>query len=295
LATTPIIRPGSTLCNHVRYFHGLGSLFGIQPTRIRGTYLDIGMRVLSLLAKRLESPSSSNCHSRSGMRTVIFILSAWLVLEASAAVQPAVSGEQNYRRSAPTDSTDPNRQLRQDFKDLPVRIRLDVPVMRQPSSTSSWATVYAMMKSWKAGKLVSIEAAIAELGAPYTTYLAEDLGLPGGQELEFVKASGLRAKPPASYTLTTFRDLLRSSGPVWIITGDGITAHARLLVGIYGTEETEKIAAYEGTTMEFIDPALGINVYEPALKFFDMFERETAFIVNNRFDALDLRWQVISY
>jgi hypothetical protein len=52
---------------------------------------------------------------------------------------------------------------------------------------------------------VAIDAAIAELGAPFTTYLAEDRGLPGGQELEFVKAAGLRAKPPASYPLTMFR------------------------------------------------------------------------------------------
>jgi Papain-like cysteine protease AvrRpt2 len=101
--------------------------------------------------------------------------------------------------------------------------------------------------------------------------------------------------PPASYPLATFRKLLRNSGPVWIITGDGITPHARLLVGIYGADEAEKRATYEGTTMEFIDPASGTYVYEPALEFCDMFERETAFIVDNRCDSLDLRWQVISY
>lgn len=47
--------------------------------------------------------------------------------------------------------------------------------------------------------------------------------------------------------------------------------------------------------MEFIDPASGTYVYEPALEFFDTFERETAFIVNNKYDSVDLRWQVISY
>lgn len=229
------------------------------------------------------------------MRTIVFMLSVWLALPASAAAQPAVSSEQHYQNKAPTGSIDPTRQVRPDFKDSPVRIRLDVPVIAQPSPMSCWAAVYAMMKSWKAGKPVSIEAAIAELGAPFTTYLAEDRGLPGGQELAFVKAGGLRAIPPASYPLTMFRKLLRNSGPAWIITGDGITSHARLLIGIYGAEEAEKMATYEGTTMEFIDPALGIYVYEPALKFFDMFERETAFIVNNRYNALDLRWQVISF
>ena len=105
----------------------------------------------------------------------------------------------------------------------------------------------------------------------------------------------VRAKPPASYPLTMFRKLLRDNGPVWIVTGDGITSHARLLVGIYSIDDAEKLETYKGTTMEFIDPASGNYVYEPALKFFAVFERETAFIVDNRYDALDLRWQVISY
>jgi hypothetical protein len=192
----------------------------------------------------------------------------------------------------PVDSTEP---VRLSLKELPIRVRLEVPAIKQPSRMSCWATVYAMMRSWKAGRPVTIDAAIADLGAPFTTYLTEDRGLPGGQELKFVKAAGLRAKPPASYPLTMFRKLLRDNGPVWIVAGDGITSHARLLVGIYGTDDAEKLETYKGTTMEFIDPASGNYVYEPALKFFAVFERETAFIVDNRYDALDLRWQVISY
>ncbi|WGD54157.1 papain-like cysteine protease family protein [Bradyrhizobium sp. CB1650] len=204
-------------------------------------------------------------------------------------------GPQRVNAAQPREPVDSTERVRLDFKDLPVRVRLDVPVIKQPSPMSCWATVYAMMKSWKAGKPISIETAIAELGAPFTTYLADDHGLPGGQELAFVKAGGLHAMPPASYPLPVFRKLLRNSGPVWIITGDGITSHARLLIGIYGTDEAEKRATYESTTMEFIDPASGTYVYEPALKFYEMFERETAFIVDNRYDSLDLRWQVISY
>lgn len=202
---------------------------------------------------------------------------------------------QRVNAAQPRKPTDSTEQVRLDLKDLPVRVRLDVPAIKQPSPMSCWATVYAMMKSWKARRPVSIEAAIAELGAPYTTYLAEDRGLPGGQELAFVKAGGLHAMPPASYPLTLFRKLLRNNGPVWIITGDGITSHARLLIGIYGADEAEKRATYESTTMEFIDPASGTYVYEPALGFYEMFERETAFIVDNGYDSLDLRWQVISY
>lgn len=212
--------------------------------------------------------------------------------DAGATPEDTRKSPKNAGLLRPVDSTE---RVRLGLEDLTVRIRLDVPAIKQPTPMSCWAAVYAMMRSWKAGKPVAIKAAIAELGAPFTTYLAEDRGLPGGQELEFVKAAGLRAMPPASYPLALFRKLLRDKGPVWIVTGDGITSHARLLVGIYGTDDAEKPATYKGTTMEFIDPASGHYVYEPALKFFPMFEREAAFIVNNRYEALDLRWQVISY
>lgn len=226
------------------------------------------------------------------MRSVATRLFISVFLLFSAHQGPNLQRANAAQPRKPIDSTE---QVRLDLKDFLVRVRLDVPAIKQPSPMSCWATVYAMMKSWKARKPVSIEAAIADLGAPYTGYLAEDHGLPGGQELAFVKAGGLHAMPPASYPLTLFRKLLRNNGPVWIITGDGITSHARLLIGIYGADEAEKRATYESTTMEFIDPASGTYVYEPALKFYEMFERETAFIIDNRYDSLDLRWQVISY
>ncbi len=199
------------------------------------------------------------------------------------------------RNSGPIEEIDQTQQVRRSFDDMAIRIRQDVPVMQQPTPMSCWATVYAMLESWKEKQPVTIEAAIARLGEPYVAYLSEDRGLPGGQELAFVEAAGLQAMPPANYPLSTFRRLLREKGPVWIITGDGITSHARLLVGIYGHDEEEKRSTYEATVMEFIDPALGAYVYEPALTFFDEFEREAAFIVNSNQDWVDLRWQVLSY
>ena len=48
-------------------------------------------------------------------------------------------------------------------------------------------TVFAMLVSWKTKSLVSPAAAVATLGEPYITYLADDSGLPGGQELAFVR------------------------------------------------------------------------------------------------------------
>lgn len=186
-------------------------------------------------------------------------------------------------------------QARRSFDKLASQIRYDVPLLKQPTSMSCWATVFAMMAGWKLGKQVTIEEALATLGPPYTTFFERDLGLPGGRERAFVAIAGMRAMPPASYPLTTFRRLLRDKGPVWVITGDGITSHARLLVGLYGPDDTETRATYAVTVMEFIDPISGAYVYETALSFLDEFEQEAAAIVNSGRDWIDLRWQVISF
>ena len=199
------------------------------------------------------------------------------------------------RNSGPIEAIDTSRQARRGFYDMAVRVRLDVPALKQPTPMSCWAAVYAMLLSWKTNAPVSIVTAVASLGAPYTTYLEQDRGLPGGGELAFVKAAGLHAQPPADYQLLVFRKILRERGPTWIITGDGLTSHARLLVGIYSPDEEEKLATYEATVMELIDPATGSYVYEPAMTFFKTFEREAGFIVHNKMEGIDLRWQVISY
>jgi hypothetical protein len=199
------------------------------------------------------------------------------------------------RNSGPIEAIDTSRQARRSFDGMAVRVRLDIPALKQPTPMSCWAAVYAMLLSWKINKPVSIASAVATLGAPYTDYLAEDHGLPGGGELAFVKAAGLQALPPADYELKVFRDILRERGPAWIIMGDGLTSHARLLVGIYSPDEEEKLATYAATVMELIDPATGSYVYEPAMTFFQNFEREAGFIVHNNMDGIDLRWQVISY
>jgi hypothetical protein len=90
---------------------------------------------------------------------------------------------------------------------------------------------------------------------------------------------------------------LIEKGPVWIITGDGITSHASLLVGIYAPDESETFENYKKSIVEIIDPATGTFVYSNALNFISKFEDEaaSAFVVNNHLDSIDLRWQVISF
>ena len=171
----------------------------------------------------------------------------------------------------------------------------DVPSLRQTSAMSCWAAAYAMMKSWKDRSPLSEKAAVADLGDPWVDYYLKDTGLPGGKEREFVGAVGMESKPPANYMIKAYVQMLREHGPLWIITGDGINSHARLLVGIYGNSEAEGITAYEETTFEFIDPLSGTYRYESGLDFAGKFESEARWLVDGKRDDVELRDQILCW
>lgn len=76
------------------------------------------------------------------------------------------------------------------------------------------------------------------------------------------------------------------------ITGDGISAHARLLVGIYANPEAEGVTARE-TTFEFIDPLSGTYRYESGLDFAYKFEAEVGWMVEEKRDDWALRCQIL--
>ena len=213
---------------------------------------------------------------------------------------PSVGGTSKGKKSileegGPIEDIDRTQETRRSFEEMAIRVSQSVSPLKQPTSMSCWATVYAMLISWKNGHAMSIDEAVSLLGEPYKRYLKEDRGLPGGQELAFVKAAGLRADPPADYELSYFREQLAKKGPIWITTGNGLLSHARLLVGVYSLNNLETRENYEKSTIEFIDPELGSYTYESALEFYGEFEREAAFIVNNHEDLVELRWQIISY
>ena len=104
---------------------------------------------------------------------------------------------------------------------------------------------------------------------------------------------GMESKAPANYTMKAYVQMLREHGPLWIITGDGISAHARLLVGVYGNSEAEGIKAYEETTFEFVDPLSGTYVYESGLDFARKFESEARWLVDGKLDDVELRDQIL--
>jgi len=184
-------------------------------------------------------------------------------------------------------------QKRRIFPPEAVAVSHQVHPLRQSSGMSCWATVYTMLKSWRENADLSVKAVVAGLGSPWDDYYLRETGLPGGMEREFVETTGLQSRPPANYTLPAYLEMLQLHGPLWIITGDGISAHARLLVGIYGNWKAEGIGAYQETLFEFIDPATGTYQYESALDFSRKFESEARWLVDGRFDELELRDQIL--
>ena len=162
-------------------------------------------------------------------------------------------------------------------------VSFDVNPIRQNSHMSCWATVYTMMKAWKENRdNLSLRDALSSLGEEWIDYYLFDKGLPGGLEKKFVRETGMLSRAPASYPLETYVEMMREHGPLWIITGDGLTSHAKLLVGIYGYETAPSINEYEDTTFEFIDPATGSYFYQSALDFTKNFEAEASWIVDKK-------------
>jgi hypothetical protein len=166
----------------------------------------------------------------------------------------------------------------------------EVGVVRQSSAMNCWSATYAMLVSWKFRRPVGEREAVSTLGEPWTSYQGLGTGLPGGQERDFVRASGLVAEGPADYDLEAFVGMLKEFGPLWITTGDGIRSHARLMVGVSG----KSVKDYEGAQFIFIDP-LDANVHPvPALEFLADFEKEVSVIVSSG-NPVDLRFQVIHW
>lgn len=171
----------------------------------------------------------------------------------------------------------------------------DVTPLRQSTSMGCWATVYAMLRSWRDNRTWSVDEAVELLGPYYASLYKKNVGLPGGGEATFVKDAGMVAEPPANYSMRGFVDMLTEYGPLWITLGDGINSHAILLVGIYGENYEESRQAYMDAAFEFIDPRTGEFLYRPALEFMADFEYEAGVIVMNEVDNLDLRWQIIRW
>lgn len=163
----------------------------------------------------------------------------------------------------------------------------EVRTIRQPTTMSCWAAVTTMLLSWHAGDRPSIEETIERLGEPWITFYRTDSGLPAEMQLALVHKLGLEMEAPANYTMPAYREFLAAYGPLWVITGDGMSSHAQLLVAIAGD------GTYANTCIEFIDPSDGRRHTETGLAFAQRFEADARALVTWRWDETPLRWQII--
>lgn len=170
---------------------------------------------------------------------------------------------------------------------VPYAVKRIVKPMKQPKDMDCWITVVTMMLNWKNSTNHTVEQTVKDLSDPWIIYFETNTGLPATEQAKFMKKIGLVAEPPANYMLRAYVDLLKSSGPLWIITG-GITAHARLLVAVEGDGN------YESTWFIFIDPEAGKQKRENSILFFKKFEAE-AKMANSEKWKEDLRIQIYHF
>jgi len=124
--------------------------------------------------------------------------------------------------------------LAQSPKRINCKISGTIPVLKQPKAMDCWITVTTMMLSWKEGRTYTVNQVAKRMGDPWGIYYMTNAGLSEKDQANFIRRVGLKEEPPANYTLEAYLDFIEKYGPIWITTGDGFSAHARLLIGIEG-------------------------------------------------------------
>ncbi len=133
-------------------------------------------------------------------------------------------------------------------------------VIAQPTPNTCWAAAATMLKSWKAGQLLSIDSVMQAAGDPFPVFFKTDQPLNTENKVKLLQALALTAEPPASIGATGLESKLRLWGPLWITTaepdGQNFSIHARVLIGIVGD------GSADGTTLTIADPADGAKHLE---------------------------------
>lgn len=144
-------------------------------------------------------------------------------------------------------------------------------VFSQPNTMACWATVYAMMISWRRGIAFSnIRAAVTPLGQPWLGYFDSNTGVPSNQGTNFERAAGLVREARMNPSPKGWEAKLKTHGLLWVsgVVPGGI--HDRILEGIVGDETGP------GTSMHIIDPDRGRRYTEPLSVFIQGFEGQAA-------------------
>jgi hypothetical protein len=168
-------------------------------------------------------------------------------------------------------------------QNIDYRIPGTIPLIKQPKNMDCWITVATMLKSWKNHRIYSVDEFANELGNPWKLYYEKNSGLSFEEQERFISTIGLKSEPPANYMLEAYLDLLQEYGPLWITTGDGFNAHARILIGCRGD------GSYEHSNFIIIDPSIGREIQQNALEFVLEFETEARIADEDNWERLRIQ------
>lgn len=130
-----------------------------------------------------------------------------------------------------------------------------VSAVTQPTPNVCWAAGGAMMKAWKTGSPVTVQALADSIGGDWRTLLDADRALTLAQARAFIRAIGMAGESPMCYLPTGLLRLLKTHGPLWVIGDDAVAdnklAHVRVISGMQGD------GSADGTQVNFVDPADG--------------------------------------
>lgn len=157
---------------------------------------------------------------------------------------------------------------------LPARSRYMVPgskvtynQLAKQHTNLCWAYAYAMMLSWKRHEsYADVRDVVAGVGAQYVSIYDNNRVMPYPRVDAFLRAAGLRGQPLQCFPVSTWSDMLRRHGLLYIgaLSAPGTAGgHARVLYGVSGDGNPSS------TNMLVMDPWGGV-------KYGESFERFTA-------------------
>lgn len=164
----------------------------------------------------------------------------------------------------------------------------DVYAVRQPTRNTCWATVAAIMYSWRNKRSSRIEDVLQLAGPKYVRLFRDDRGLTSADKPEFLNAlGGLKSEAPQSYSVEAWAKLVRDYGALWVTSDEGrvgrFSIHARVVT------ELEGDGSSTGTRFTLVDPADAQFHSESVSEFVAKFEKVA------RDDGAQPRPQVVHY
>lgn len=143
-------------------------------------------------------------------------------------------------------------------------------VIAQPTSMVCWATVHAMMRSWKFQISLDIRQAAAAVEEKYGVMVDNNQGLPPAEFGPFLLKAQMTHQPMMNLTIEGWVLLLRTKGLLWVGTlnsiGPGAGLHSRIIEAMSGD------GSVDGTRMHIIDPDGGRQYQETFRDFITKYE-----------------------